>query len=205
MPTINKCILLILILFVCSLFSGCGGLIGLFEKCNTPLQTYEITGSASKIKIDVPCELKDEPLNNMNTFLDMIKGYKHKVGVSDTLAVKVLCCSVDTEKVEEMTGEPYRFDLEEAAEGALKDIKALPGSKNAKKESSEKIKINKINAMKVKISYTTNNKNKNTDIVADYIIFSKEEDSWIICTHYRKDDFVASSISEKIFKSIVIR
>ena len=59
--------------------------------------------------------------------------------------------------------------------------------------------------MKVKISYTTNNKNKNTDIVADYIIFSKEEDSWVICTHYRKDDFVASSISEKIFKSIVIR
>ena len=26
MPTINKCILLILTLFVCSLFSGCGGL-----------------------------------------------------------------------------------------------------------------------------------------------------------------------------------
>lgn len=141
----------------------------------------------------------------MNTFLDMINGYKHKVGVSDTLAVKVLCCSVDTEKVEEMTGEPYRFDLEEAAEGAVRDIKALSGSQNVKKESSEKIKINGIDAVKVKISYTANNKNKYTDIISDYIIFSKEEDSWIICTHYRKDDFVAASISEKIFKSITIR
>lgn len=203
----NKCILFVLVLFICSLSSGCGGLIGLFEELNQPLSTNKIRASESTLKIDIPFELKDLPLDNIDVFSEALTDYANKFGTSkhNALALRIMFFSFDEDKAEEMTGEPFYIDLEGGAAGVLEDIKRLPNAINVKQENIEKIKVDGHNAIKMEISYDYKEKNETHKIVVNEYIIEKGSDVWFICFQNAKNDFFADSLSEKIFKSIEIR
>lgn len=181
MKSVKSLLAVLLSVLMLALCAGCGD-------SEPELKEKAINAGESTVKIQVPCELKQEPATKKD---DTIKNSFIQSGeYNDELAVLVLGLTVKENAVLMSNAEFIKECSKEQANNL----------KNAQISAASDITIGKTSAKTTKVT----GKTEGMDVELEIITFIKGHDLWGIIVMHKVDSESAKKTAAKIVKSIAI-